>query len=401
MLPDDLPTAAARGRHRAHRGTVPDRTAAGRPLHETATGAGARADRRRPSRGCAVAGARPLLLSLLLLPACSAPPPVPDAARVHRDFSPPAAVARLAWRPLADGGGADDFVRVGRRLYVLDRRAREVVALTPHGAGWRVEHTLAHGGEGPAELRFPEAIASGGDGVLHVLERDGLLKAFVPDSGARALRRLTLPCTPIELDVELGAGDDAWIAAVCGAGQRAADTVHVRLFHLDAADRAREVLRVPIATWDLSWGSMFTARRLLDRHGDRLVFAVGTDACVHLLPLADPGATPERVCRRFPHRFRARMPESYRNWRLPNGARFRWPDPLPPYVGLAWAATPVALQAISDDSLLASRWDATGRHTLVAPARNFVGCRGGECLWHDAGDARIALVRLDGQEAAP
>lgn len=334
----------------------------------------------------------------------------PDARRVpvHDRYQAPPEVSRLAWSPVHDYlGDAHDFVLLGDTLILLDQRAAEVALLareaTGEGERWRRVRAFGRRGSGPGELRRPAGIALHPDGNLLLWDEIGRLHRFALDGSHHETSTPRLGC--ILFSSAIAATEDGvYIGGNCAGALRAKDTTYARVFRLDVARteesehselQAREVASAPIATGDLTWGSIITAHRLLSEGPDGAYFASGLDACVVRLPDAT------RRCIAPPARYRTPPPAALANVRLPNGAQPRWPDPISPLFAHLAGEPPFLLQLISEDSVVLTRWAPGERPRLVAPASRFVGCRVEHCLWFDATNSRLALVSADELRETP
>jgi hypothetical protein len=159
---------------------------------------------------------------------------------------------------------------------------------------------------------------------------------------------------------------------------------------------------------DLSWGSAFATQQPLVDERDAIYFGTGLDDCVYVAPRR-AGATPhaQHRCGLALERLRAPEPASVKRERREaerrgqyNLARLmRWPDALPPYMGLVRGPSGLLLaRPIGDEELVvvpAGQPFDDDHALLAAPLLTFVACKRGTCLWYDEA-GRIATFRPDG-----
>ena len=321
----------------------------------------------------------------------------------------PAAVRRLVWRPVAGDAPTQltDFTFLGDTLVTLDARDHRVRLLRRQGDGWRVLAAWGRRGGGPGEFQRPAALARAGAGRIAVLDGPGRIQLFDPAGRLIGAERAAAPCQMT--GAVLAYGDDArWLAGNCAPGGRARDTIFAFLYAAVGDGEYHEVARHPRMSLNLSWGTAFaTAQPLVDER-DAIYFGTGLDDCVDVAPRR-AGATPraehrcglvrERVSAPEPAEVVRQRREAQRRGQTVLARLLRWPDALPPYMGLVRGAAGLYLVRPTGDVELvivpAGRPFDTGQALLAAPALPFVACKRGTCLWYDEAGG-IATFRPDG-----
>lgn len=307
-----------------------------------------------------------------------------------------------------DGSAADFLVRGGGdTIVLLDVRAAEIATLhSVPGTSrddetiWRLAQRFGRAGDGPGELRRPAGIASAADGSIWVWGETGRLQRFTTDGSLLEEGNVRLPC-PLFRSTIAAVGDALFLGGQCASGGATRDTVHARAYRVVGRELTDELVRSPVATTDLRFGSIFTAQRFISEGRDGVIFASGLDGCLTTIPAAagqanaTDGSSPSTECRAPPARYRSKAPEFLKQVAMPNGARPRWPDPISPLFAYVDGAVPHIVQMTSADSLAVTPWLQGKSPVLAAPANSFVGCRGEYCLWFDAAASRLALVRFD------
>ena len=319
----------------------------------------------------------------------------------------PAPVPRLAWQPVVDSTIArvGDFTLLGDTLVVLDPRTHQVVLLREQRGAWRQVASFGRRGGGPGEFQRPVAIAAVGDTALAVLELGGRTQRFLPTGEYRGAERAALPCPMFAPELAYGDGGTRYLAGHCAGGAGGGDTVFAVVYAADGDGDYRPLLRLPRMAMDLSWGSSFATLHPLAEHPDAVRFSTGTDGCAYRLPRTGVAAAPPPDCTLAAERWSAPPPEPL--LRLREEARrrgdaqrvraLRWPDALPVHFGLLPRGRELLLlRPVSAESLVVVPAGApfdVARARLVAPIEALVACRRGACLWFDANEARLALVR--------
>lgn len=370
-----------------------------------------------------VALALAALATLLSVPAATAwrhraPAAGADRLPVRRAPSAmPAAVRRLVWRPVAGDAPTQmtDFTLLGDTLVTLDARDHRVQLLRFERGAWRVLTAWGRRGGGPGEFQRPAAIARAGADRIAVLDGPGRIQLFDPAGRLVGAERAAAPCQMFAPVLAYGDGT-RWLAGNCAPGGKARDTIFTILYAAVSDGEYREVARRPRMALDLSWGSAFATQQPLIDERDAIYFGTGLDDCVDVAPRRT-GAVPRvvRQCGLALERLRAPEPASVARQRREaerhgqhNLARLlRWPDALPPYLGLVRGSAGLLLaRPIGDSTVVLVRagepFDA--EHALLAaPLLPFVACKRGACLWFDPA-GRLALYRPDAAasgDAAP
>lgn len=316
----------------------------------------------------------------------------------------PAAIARPVWHPVAGDtlASVSGFTLAGDTLVVLDPRGTRVVLLRRIGLSWHTVGAFGRPGGGPGEFRQPAAIALADDG-LAVIETGGRVQRF--DRGGRYQRteHAPPPCPMFAPVIAYGANGSPLVAGNCAGPGAARDTVFTVLFRgqVGGDGTYAELARLPRMAMDLSWGSTFATLQPLSDHIDAVYFGTGLDDCILRLP-GGRGAA-ERVCGLAHERLTAPAPPSLvakQQAAARRGDRglaraLRWPDVLPPYLGVLPAGSGLLLaRPYSADSMVlhpARQPFAPERAVLVAPLASFVTCTRRACLWYDEETNRIAL----------
>ncbi|HEU4630132.1 MAG TPA: hypothetical protein VFS08_10320, partial [Gemmatimonadaceae bacterium] len=303
----------------------------------------------------------------------------------------------LVWRPVAGDAPTQvtDFTLLGDTLVVLDARDHRVRLLRPDRGAWRVVGAWGRRGGGPGEFQRPAAIARAGDDRVAVLDGPGRIQLFDPAGRLIGAERAAAPCAmfaPV-----LAYGDDTrWLAGNCAPSDRARDTIFTMLFAAHGDGEYREVARRPRMAVDLSWGSAFATQQPLVDERDAIYFGTGLDDCVDVTPrLAGPTPRATRRCGLALERLHAPEPAAVARQRRQAQQRgrrdlarlLRWPDALPPYVGLVRGPAGLLLaRPINNQDMVLVRagepFDVE-RALLAAPLVPFVACKRGLCLWYD------------------
>lgn len=359
-----------------------------------------------------------LLAAMVLLSACNlrSGNPAEDGVPVHRDYQAPESTARITWSDVSgyDGSAADFLVRGGGdTLVLLDGRAAEIATLlavpatgSDRATIWRLAGRFGRAGDGPGEFRRPAGIASAADGSIWVWGEAGRLQRFTTDGSLLGEGNVRLPCALFRSTIA-ATGEALFLGGQCASGGATRDTVHARAYRVVGSELTDELVRAPVATTDLRFGSIFTAQRFVSEGLDGVIFATGLDGCLTTIPAAAgqanaaDGSSPSTECRAPPARYRSKPPEFLKQVAMPNGARPRWPDPISPLFAYVDGAVPHIVQMTSADSLVVTPWLQGESPVLAAPANSFVGCRGEYCLWFEAAASRLALVRFGAGDDKP
>lgn len=315
----------------------------------------------------------------------------------------PAAVARLAWWPVAGAAptGIAGFTLLGDTLVALDARDYRVVLLRHEARAWRVVGGWGRRGGGPGEFLQPLAVARTADGEVAVLEHGGRIQRFTPDGALAGAERAAAPCAMFAPTLAYGDGHARWLAGQCLGGAPVADTIFTMLFRADGDGEYVHVARMPRMAADLRWGSVLGTLHPLVLTGGALHLGTGLDDCLLRLPTG--AGPPEPRCGLVRERLAVPEPPANAEGRRAAERRgqrqlalaMRWPDAMPPYLGvLAAGDTLLLARPVAADSLaLVPAGEALDlrRAHLIAPLRTFVACTHDACLWY--GDERLALYR--------